>query len=63
MSKDISRGCGDHSCVTATDKSGQMTNGGCRCSAITLKKHIWTIENENRLLKAEILRLTTESSE
>ena len=50
----ISRGCGDHSCVTATNKSGQMTNGGCRCSPIALKKHIWTIENENRLLKAEI---------
>lgn len=23
--------CGDHSCLFAKDKSGQRTNGGCRC--------------------------------
>jgi len=38
------RGCGDHSCVTATDKTGQMTNGGCTCSPIALKRYIWKLE-------------------
>jgi len=38
------RGCGDHSCVTATDKTGQMTNGGCSCSLRALKRYIWKLE-------------------
>ena len=59
MSEDNTRGCGDHSCVTATDKSGQMTNGGCRCSPIALKKHIWKIENENRLMRECLSELKT----
>ena len=40
---DNKRGCGDSSCVTRTDHTGQNTNGGCRCTPVMLKRRIWEL--------------------
>ena len=38
--------CGDNNCVCADNKSGQRTNGGCRCTPIDLKKKIWIMDKK-----------------
>jgi hypothetical protein len=59
--------CGDHSCWFAEEKSGQRTNGGCRCLSGTLsqktKMELHRMAQENREMKRRIKELETENAE
>jgi hypothetical protein len=43
--------CGDHSCRYAVDKTGQRTNGGCRCTVRKVTE--WGIRMRDAILAAE----------
>lgn len=55
--------CGDHSCLFAKDKSGQRTNGGCRCLDGLTFEHRRDVKLKLAEQEAEIAQLRTRLSQ